>query len=85
MYNESDALMPGPVLAGCSSDVEGFPGDANIPLLPIAESENTGSRCEVFCAIVGCYDVTAIEESTSKLVEVIGVVLVTQENGVDVW
>ena len=84
VYNESDTFVSRPVLAGRGSDVEHFSCDANISLLPVAETKNTGPGGEVLCAIVGCYYVTAVEESASELIEVIGVVLVTQENGVDV-
>jgi hypothetical protein len=84
MHDKPNAFMARPMLARRSSDAKGLSGDADLSLLPVRESENTGSRREVLCAVTGGEDVASIEKLATELIEIVRVVLVTQKNRIDV-
>jgi hypothetical protein len=81
---ETDALVARPVISRCTGDVERGACDLDIPLLPVAESEHTGSRRKVLRSLVSCEDMATIEYTASEVIQIIEVVFVTEKNGVDV-
>lgn len=83
--DEANALVARPMLTRRRGDVERLAADINIFFFPVLETERAWSRSEVLCAVIRGENVSSIEKLATELIEVVGVVLVTQENSVDVW
>lgn len=82
--DETDAFMPRPVFARRGCDGEYLSSNANFALFPVLKADYAGSRGKVVCAVDGGKHPPAVEKLTAGRVEVVGVVLVAEEDRVDV-
>lgn len=83
LHQEAGALDAGEVLAGSGGDMEGLPGDVEGDGFPRTEAAHAWPWCQVLGAVDGGEDGAAVEEGAAVVVEVVDVVFVAQEDGVD--
>jgi hypothetical protein len=75
--------MSWPVLARCGGNMEKLSGNAKLLLFPVCEAMDARAWSEIPCAILRGNNMTAIEKLTTKIIEIVGMVLVTEKYGID--
>lgn len=81
--HEAHALPAGQVLAGSGRHFEAHAADAGGCRLPRGHAADAGTGRELAGAVAGGEDAAAVEKPAPELVQVVWVVLVAQEHGVD--